>query len=496
MRFTVKALCFALFVPGLASAQDDGSVLDVKYCGVGYLGQAADLATNYPGLAGNVLSKDGLPKLSGLMMSLSQEANPTLRYADVSGKALSFIIAAADHELQEYKNPLPPYDNRFNSIFSVTIQTMLFDPDSKAVIGIYPWRFTFNEAVAGKRPSGAEIAARFATLFDRPPTPEELAAEEAAAAAEAAAAQTEGGGEAEQTAEAKENESEDAEEAGDARMPPHLLLVDWVEALAGLDLVSNPRTLAVAPIGFGDAALQVLDATGPDTSQALSLELSTAFETELAKHLGLSVVPGGGAKAGTAEDGGGAQFTATLPQCLDTGGQSFTLPTPSYRFHLKVDDLVSSEFQHKKVRQSVAADGTVTSEEYQQTEKAYGGRYVLNVVSPDDGDSSEWGGQRVLTDQAFKLVRAKRFSGERTFEDADQFRKLSLSFLTRLASEFRIADSKWIDKNLSGTMNKKAAKEVQKSWKTLFQERMQLKPAKRKKPGKEGKQGKKKGKDK
>lgn len=492
MRLTVKALCCALFAPCLAWAQDDGSVLDVKYCGVGYLGQAADLATNYPGLAGNVLSKDGLPQLSGLMMRLSQEANPTLRYADVSGKALSFIIAAADHELQEYKNPLPPYDNRFNSIFSVTVQTMLFDPDSRSVIGIYPWRFTFNEAVAGNRPTDAEIAARFATLFDRPPTEEELAAEEAALAA--AAAQTEGGGEAEQPAE--EKNTEDTEETGDARMPPHLLLVDWVDALAGLDLVSNPRTLAVAPIGFGDSALQVLDATGPGTSQALSLELSTAFETELAKHLGLSVVPGGGAKAGTAEDGGGAQFTATLPQCLDTGGQAFTLPTPSYRFHLKVDDLVSSEFQHKKVRQSVAADGTVTSEEYQQTEKAYGGRYVLNVVSPDDGDSSEWGGQRVLTDQAFKLVRAKRFSGERNFQDVDQFRKLSLSFLTRLASEFRIADSKWIDKNLSGIMSKKAAKEVQKSWKTLFQERMQLKPTKRKKPGKEGKQGKKKGKDK
>lgn len=504
MRKFLVVLLALLIAPDFAAAQNEEGVLDVRYCGVGYLGKAGDLSTNYPYLAENVLSKDGLARLSGLMRELSKEANPELRYSEAKGKSISFIIAAADHELQQYKNPLPPFDDRYNSIFSVTIQTMLFDPDSKAVIGIYPWRFTFNEAIAGSKPDRQMIAARYATLFDRPPTEEELAAEAAAVAETTDATQEEPEQPAE-PAEQKEQSlfasvgsmfSKDTEEdqpenaSPEIQVPPYLLLADWVDAVASLNLVSNQRTLAVAPITFGEVALAAFSESPPGTAEALSLELSTAFETELSKHLGLSVVPGGGAKQGSGEVEVSAQFVATIPDCLESGDEAFVLPTPSYRFHLQVDNLMSSEYTHKRVRQNLSGDATISTEEYEQIEQAYGGRFVLNVVSPDDGDSSDWGGQRVIADQAFKLVRAKRYTGQRAFDDSDQYRKLSLSFLSRLASEFRIADLRWIEKNLSSSMPKKGAKEVQKSWKVLFQERMQLQKTKRKKggsaPGKKG----------
>jgi len=105
---------------------------------------------------------------------------------------------------------------------------------------------------------------------------------------------------------------------------------------------------------------------------------------------------------------------------------------------------------------------------------------VLNIVAPDESDSSEWGGTRIITDHKLKFVAAKRFTGERQLNEFDQYRKLSLAFTGELANAFMSRDEKWIKNQLSAAMGKTKPSAIRKEWIEIFEKRMGLTRSKKK----------------
>jgi hypothetical protein len=423
-----------------AYAQDDGSQIEVQYCGVGYLGQAVDLKTTYSALAPTVLSEKGRPALGGKLKKLAQDANAGVRFVDSSNDAISFVISAAKHEVQEYRNPLPPNNQMYNVIYTLTIQTVLFNKDSKEIKGVYPWTYQFNDAIPTK-PTDKIIIETFKSFFEEPPA-------------------------------LKEGEEVDSQ----------LFMVQWREAMANFRPVANAKTIAVAPVKFSPAAENTLTeavakAGSKDTVAGLGLEVTSALETELSQKLGLPIVPGGGATGASGESG--PQFIASIPDCLSAGGQSFALPTPSYRFFLSVDEVASASLVRKETRKVVGANGVITEEPITRTENGYGARYILNLVAPDESDSTEWGGVRLITDHKLKFVAAKRFTGDRQLNDFDQYRKLSLAFTGDLASALMSRDERWIKNQLSSAMGKTKPSAIRKEWVEIFEKRMGLARAKK-----------------
>jgi hypothetical protein len=439
LKGTIAGVVMATLAAG-AYAQDDGSQIEVQYCGVGYLGQAQDLKTTYRFLESTVLSPKGRPELGGRLKTLAQDANAGVKFVASSSDAISYVISAAKHEVQEYRNPLPPNNQMYNVIYTLTIQTVLFNKDSKEIKGVYPWTYQFNDAMATK-PADKDIVAKFKSFFDEPPA-------------------------------LKEGEEPD----------PQLFMVQWREAMANFRPVANAKTIAVAPVTFSPAAEKSLTdsiakAGTKDTVAGLGIEVTSTFETELSKKLGLPIVPGGGATGVSGEKG--PQFIASIPDCLNAGGQSFALPTPSYRFFLSVDEVASASLVRREARKVVGANGVITEEPITRTENGYGARYVLNLVAPDESDTSEWGGPRIITDHKLKFVAAKRFTGDRQLNDFDQYRKLSLAFTGDLASAFMSRDEKWIKNQLSTAMGKTKPSAIRKEWIEIFEKRMGLARAKK-----------------
>jgi hypothetical protein len=378
--------------------------------------------------------------LGGRLKKLAQDANAGVKFVDSSSDALSFVISAAKHEVQEYRNPLPPNNQMYNVIYTLTIQTVLFNKDRKEIKGVYPWTYQFNDAMA-KKPTDKDIVDKFKSFFDDPPA-------------------------------LKEGEEPD----------PQLFMVQWREAMASFRPVANAKTIAVAPVTFSPAAEKALTesiakAGSKDTIAGLALEVTSTFETELSKKLGLPIVPGGGATGSAGEKG--SQFIASIPDCLNAGGQSFALPAPSYRFFLSLDEIASASLVRKETRKVVGANGVITEEPITRTENGYGARYVLNLVAPDESDTTEWGGSRLITDHKLKFVAAKRFTGDRQLNDFDQYRKLSLAFTGDLAGAFMSRDEKWIKNQLSAAMGKTKPSAIRKEWIEIFEKRMGLARAKK-----------------
>lgn len=415
--------------------------IEVQYCGVGYLGQAQDLATNYRPLASNVLSANGRPEFGGRLKKLSQDANPSLSFVESSNNALSYVISAAKYEVQGYRNPVPPNNQMFNVIYTVTIQTVLFNKDSREIKGVYPWTYQFNDALPAK-PTDEEVATRFKSFFDDPPA-------------------------------LKEGEEPDGQ----------LLMVQWREAVANFRPIENAKTIAVAPVKFGASANSALSdliakAGTSDTMTGLGIEVTSTLETELSKKLGLPIVPGGGGTGASGESG--PQFVATIPDCLGGGNQSFVLPAPSYRFFLTIDDVASAMLVTQDKRKVVGADRVIAEEPVTRKEAGYGARFVLNVVAPDEADSTEWGGMRLITDHKLRFIASKRFTGDRQLNDFDQYRRLSLAFAGELADAFMSRDEKWIKDHLSTAMGKVKPGALKKEWVEIFEKRMGLVRSKKK----------------
>jgi hypothetical protein len=447
MKAAAVGIC--LFAGPMADAQNSGQE-EVVSCGIGWRGDESELSKQFKPLAMSVLAEKNIVSNGALLRKYIEEGNPQVVFRDFNNKAgvakaIAFIISSANVEKQVFKNPIPPGENKLNVIYTLGIQTVVFNLDSMQVEAVYPWVFKYNDAAA-KDPTEAEIAARFSDFFKEPPA---LA----------------------------EGEEPD----------PRLFLNRWKESARNFQVRGNPITIAVAPVVFSPEAEQALAASiAKDPKSKANVagfgeELSATLEAELSQGLGLPVIPGGGggsvSKAGDAK----STFIARIPGCFDARqtASSFQLPVPAFRFHLAVDQVASHKLTRQENRERLLADGGVENISTNRTEVGYGARYLFNIVAPVEGDETEWGGVKLTSDQKFRLIGSKRYAGDRDLVEFEQYQKLSLGFASELSRALMTRDEKWIKNQLSSQMGKVKPSAIRKEWIDIFEKRMNLKRAKK-----------------
>ena len=409
----------------LAEPAQDGAAMEVRYCGVGFLGKDADKKTNYRYLSQSVIKDNAsLGKVSPLLLSLTRDANPHLHIVDNASNgnnyALSYIIAGEKYERQPFVYPLT-HQTRYNNIFTVMLNTVVFDLQQGQVVGIYPWIFQYNEASDAPLADG-EVAKRFGEFFRKP-----------------------------------ESLAEGDEPPADA------MLTAWSKSVGGLSMSFKANTISASPVQFSeDAAKLITD--GGSTPDVMSRDLTTRYEAILSQSLRLPVIPSSGGGAGA-----GDQFVAAIPSCVGQGDVTLRLPEPAYRFAFDVGVLKSGSVMHSVKRGPEGDQGTVD-----QNEVGYGARIHVQVIQTDESDTVHHG--KVMLDNHLRAINAKTYIGKREFADGDQFGKLLVNFMTQTVNNIVDPQEKWFKEHLSAEESKTKPSAVQSAWSKFVKEKLHVNP--------------------
>jgi hypothetical protein len=311
-----------------ASAQvSDSDSISVKYCGLGYLGRNSELSNNYKFYSKSILTnKDSIAQRSAQLLNLTKESNPKISFAESSNYAFSYILASEKYERQSFVYPIDK-KTKYNNIFKVFLNTVLFDLQSSQIVGVYPWSFLYNEA-SDSPLSEEEISKHFEEFFQH------------------------------NVRVVNKSDNEDSEDSND-------MLGAWSKSLAQLKISSKQKTISVTPVIFSEEAKQSFNSpTNPVNLETLSKNLSTQYESTLSQKFMLPIVP-------NSTDN---QFVASIPGCVGQGEISLVLPSPAYKFTFDIDQLK-----------------TATIESSNGHEVGYGARVHVQVKQTDDLDSVEGG---------------------------------------------------------------------------------------------------------
>ncbi len=397
-----------------ASAQvTDSNAISVRYCGLGYLGRNSELTNNYQFYSKTVLAnKASISKISPLLLELTKKSNPQISFIEPntgsSNFALSYILASEKFERQSFVYPINK-TTKYNNIFKLQLNAVLFDLQSSQIIGIYPWSFLYNEA-SDTPLSDQQAADKFASFFQQ------------------------------KNINSKKSE-EDENDTGDD------MLEAWSKSMSELAITNKQKTISVTPIVFSDEAKQALNSsTNPANLEMLSKILATQYESSLSQKLMLPVIP-------NSTDN---QFVASIPECVDQGEISLALPSPAYKFTFNVDQL-----------KTAAIEGSGDSSN--RHEVGYGTRVHVQVKQTDDLDSVE-GGKFVLDDK-LKLITSKTYIGDRSFSDLDQYEKLLSVGMDQVSSAFINTEESWLKAHLSSE-NKSKPSAIKKNWVSVFKEKI------------------------
>jgi hypothetical protein len=411
----------------------DTAAQPLRYCGLGYRGSAADVSTNYKYLSKNVLA-DGIPAASKTMRDLTATINPRFRFDDSastgSKRGISYIVSNENFEQQVYTDPITQHE-KFNNLFRITINTVVFDLLGHQVVGLYPWTFFYHEA-SDTRLDESAIAAKFASFF-APPAP--------------------------------------VAEGDD--VPPEQMLTPWSQVVAGLSTSENEKHIGTAPIAFSADAAPSLRAASDASSEAaekrVSEGLTAAYEGLLSENLHLPINPNSGDSPSGAS---GGKFLAVMKTCFGDPVQELTLGNPDYRFELAVEKLITAQRVHSAKRKQLTPEGAVETT-INQTEIGYGGRFRVRIVAPEPGGP-------VFFDAPFKFTNSKRFFGERTLDDADQYDKLIRAFMAQFVANLLDPQENWIKEHLSAEAGKSKPGDIKKALTQVVNEKIGVKKAAKK----------------
>ncbi|MEY4255123.1 MAG: hypothetical protein RLZZ141_350 [Pseudomonadota bacterium] len=418
----------SLLATGSAFAQDS-TKFDVRYCGLGLQGTAADFTKSSPNLVKIYKNQakfyndsfQSYKKMSWNVNLVSKD--------DAAGKdnnlGLVHVLTSENTDTQSY---IDPRDNtkRYNVSYSFGINTVLFDVTALQVKAVIPSIINYNESYT-RSPTPVEISAAYAKIFN-------------------------------------------------GFSDPNSALSRWVNSVSEIPLNNDIRgSMAVAPVVLSDAVKAELvkaRSTPQQSPEAFARNLTAKYEALLAKTFKKPIVP---VVFGASGDGKpSSQYVANIPECLGANQVSMGLPDPSYELQLQVDVLDSGKVQHALPEMADKSRGTI------QTELGYGGRYITRIVAVESQvvDDQLVRGGKVLDERTFKYARSLRFTGDREINSYGQYEKLSSSFLQELLNNYTTQDKKWIKSHMSAAVTDKKARDngaVAKSWKKLIAETMLIK---------------------
>jgi len=422
------AALVSLLAAGSAFAQD-ATKFDVRYCGLGLQGTAADFTKSSPNL---IKIYKNQTKFYNDSFQSYKKMNWNINLIskdDAAGKdnniGLVHVLTSENTDTQSYTDPR---DNikHYNVSYSFGINTILFDVTALQVKAVIPSIINYNESYT-HNPTPVEISAAYAKIFN-------------------------------------------------GFSDPSSALSRWVGSVSEIPLNNDIRgSMAVAPVVLSDAVkaeLMTARATQQQSPEAFARNLTAKYEALLAKTFKKPIVP---VVFGASGDGKpSSQYIANIPECLGANQVSMGLPDPSYELRLTVDLLSNGKVQHELSEMADKSRGTV------QTELDYGGRYITKIVAVESQvvDDQLVRGGKVLDERTFKYARSLRFTGDREINRYGQYEKLSSSFLQELLNNYTTQDKKWIKNQMSAAVTDKKARDngtVAKSWKKLIAETMMIK---------------------
>jgi len=422
------AALVSLLAAGSAFAQD-ATKFDVRYCGLGLQGTAADFTKSSPNL---IKIYKNQTKFYNDSFQSYKKMNWNINLIskdDAAGKdnniGLVHVLTSENTDTQSYTDPR---DNikHYNVSYSFGINTILFDVTALQVKAVIPSIINYNESYT-HNPPPVEISAAYAKIFN-------------------------------------------------GFSDPSSALSRWVGSVSEIPLNNDIRgSMAVAPVVLSDAVkaeLMTARATQQQSPEAFARNLTAKYEALLAKTFKKPIVP---VVFGASGDGKpSSQYIANIPECLGANQVSMGLPDPSYELRLTVDLLSNGKVQHELSEMADKSRGTV------QTELDYGGRYITKIVAVESQvvDDQLVRGGKVLDERTFKYARSLRFTGDREINRYGQYEKLSSSFLQELLNNYTTQDKKWIKNQMSAAVTDKKARDngtVAKSWKKLIAETMMIK---------------------
>jgi len=422
------AALVSLLAAGSAFAQD-ATKFDVRYCGLGLQGTAADFTKSSPNL---IKIYKNQTKFYNESFQSYKKMNWNINLIskdDAAGKdnniGLVHVLTSENTDTQSYTDPR---DNikHYNVSYSFGINTILFDVTALQVKAVIPSIINYNESYT-HNPTPVEISAAYAKIFN-------------------------------------------------GFSDPSSALSRWVGSVSEIPLNNDIRgSMAVAPVVLSDAVkaeLMTARATQQQSPEAFARNLTAKYEALLAKTFKKPIVP---VVFGASGDGKpSSQYIANIPECLGANQVSMGLPDPSYELRLTVDLLSNGKVQHELSEMADKSRGTV------QTELDYGGRYITKIVAVESQvvDDQLVRGGKVLDERTFKYARSLRFTGDREINRYGQYEKLSSSFLQELLNNYTTQDKKWIKNQMSAAVTDKKARDngtVAKSWKKLIAETMMIK---------------------
>jgi|GEM_PF-2465389 len=381
---------------------------ELIYCGIGT--RFTDTTKAQEGYVRKII-KDIKKRgdISKSMRAQAENINPTFRFVNQDQAkgilGISFLVSDDSFEQQKFNDPITKKD-RYNNIFRVSIDTVVFNISNLTVVGLYPWTFQYNEASDAPLDANAQLR-KFTEFFKEP-------------------------------AVLKEGEVAD----------PSALLNPWKDVVAKLRITGKEKQMAALPIEFTDATLLAINnkSAGADAEKQRSA-LTAALEGMLSTNMRLPIVPNGGVQS---EGSSGASIKAEMDSCFNGQAQTLSLGAPSYRVDVKVDALNSAAIE-RSVARTVMQNGNLQNINVSQTEVGYGGRYIVKVVSPGATAADD----RVLVEMPLKFVSSKRYFGTRSFQDSDQYIKLTRAFMNELVANLVDPKEDWLKEHLSSTADKK-----------------------------------------
>jgi len=422
------AALVSLLAAGSAFAQD-ATKYDVRYCGLGLQGTAADFTKSSPNLIKIYKNQTKFYNESFQSYTKMNWNINLISKDDAAGKdnniGLVHVLTSENTDTQSYTDPR---DNikHYNVSYSFGINTILFDVTALQVKAVIPSIINYNESYT-HNPTPVEISAAYAKIFN-------------------------------------------------GFSDPSSALSRWVGSVSEIPLNNDIRgSMAVAPVVLSDAVkaeLMTARATQQQSPEAFARNLTAKYEALLAKTFKKPIVP---VVFGASGDGKpSSQYIANIPECLGANQVSMGLPDPSYELRLTVDLLSNGKVQHELSEMADKSRGTV------QTELDYGGRYITKIVAVESQvvDDQLVRGGKVLDERTFKYARSLRFTGDREINRYGQYEKLSSSFLQELLNNYTTQDKKWIKNQMSAAVTDKKARDngtVAKSWKKLIAETMMIK---------------------
>ena len=414
------AVSIGLGALGLPAAAQDAAALNVRFCGVGFQGEAAVFRQKNPRLAEISADRVFWAALYQDLLTNSPSSQWGVNFFSATDEAgrgatfgLSHVLTYESADRQKFRDPRDGLDY-YNTTYSVGINTVLFDVIERQVRTIIP-AVIVAANVARVIPTPQQDQAQFRALlqnFDRPDS----------------------------------------------------AVSSWLASIKALPVRYDERSyLQVLPLQLSNEVSADLEAAAlsPNQSPANFTRNATAqFEAMTAVALRKPMIPVSLASNG--EVIASSQYLASIPECL---GQTaaLALPPPSFQLRITAEKLLGTSVQHQ-----LPGPGGASF----QTELAFGGRYRAELAKFDSLN-----GTSVIDSRTLRFEKSIRYSGERDISAYEQYFKLTSNFMRQLLDAYVRQDASWVKAHMSTSVIDKKARDadaVAKAWKAIVRDQMKI----------------------